>query len=83
MGGARSAILSNAYPAYLQNFFWNYFKGDTEDSPRVYPRWCVEALRTVGVDLLAGRDSDSISVVDGSGAKWEYSEKMAVKKSDE
>lgn len=53
----------------------------------MYPRWCVDALRSVGVDLLADSDSSEGGegkgvdgkkkrkklVVDGSGAKWEYS----------
>lgn len=36
----------------------------------VYPKWCLDALRSVGVDLLEGEPD--ASVVDGSGAKWEY-----------
>lgn len=62
MGGARDAILAGTFPDYLQTFFVNYF-GDVG-----YPEWCVNALRSVGVDLLEGSD---IKVVTGSGAKWE------------
>ncbi|KAJ7497330.1 tRNA-guanine(15) transglycosylase-like protein [Mycena latifolia] len=62
MGGARDAILNGTFPDYLRTFFANYF-GDVG-----YPEWCVNALRSVGVDLLDGND---IKVVPGSGAKWE------------
>ncbi|KAE9411452.1 tRNA-guanine transglycosylase [Gymnopus androsaceus JB14] len=37
----------------------------------VYPEWCVNALRSVGVDLLENMD---VPVVPGGGAKWEYSD---------
>lgn len=39
----------------------------------VYPKWAVDALRSVGVDLLES-DPDA-TVVDGNGAKWEYADK--------
>jgi queuine tRNA-ribosyltransferase catalytic subunit len=80
MGGARDAILSDTYPAYLKRFFRRYFRTTG------YPRWCVEALREVGVDLLedeeGGDDAEgtresnvagNIGVVEGDGARWEYS----------
>jgi queuine tRNA-ribosyltransferase catalytic subunit len=77
MGGARDAILSDTYPAYLKQFFRRYFRTTG------YPRWCVEALREVGVDLLEdGDDGDgkresntrgTIGVVEGDGVRWEYS----------
>jgi hypothetical protein len=54
------------FPTYLRMFFKNYFGNDG------YPRWCVDALRSVGVDLLEGEEG--IKVVDGDGAKWEYSD---------
>lgn len=41
-----------------------------------YPRWCVDALRSVGVDLLDG-PGKGMSVIDGNGAKWEYSDVKA------
>jgi len=62
MGSARDAILNGTFPNYLRTFFANYF-GDVG-----YPEWCVNALRSVGVDLLEGSD---IKVVPGSGTKWE------------
>lgn len=64
MGRARDAVLKGAFPDFLKLFFSTYFR----DSG--YPRWCVEALRTVGVDLMEGKDD--IRVIDGDGAKWEY-----------
>ena len=63
MGGARDAILNDVFPDYLRTFFKDYF-GDVG-----YPEWCVNALRSVGVDLLEG-DPDA-KVQTGPGAKWE------------
>ncbi|KIJ67810.1 hypothetical protein HYDPIDRAFT_83354 [Hydnomerulius pinastri MD-312] len=65
MGGARDAIMEGTFPDYLRTFFRNYF-GD-----KGYPEWCVNALRSVGVDLLEGED---VPLIPGSGAKWEYSD---------
>jgi len=67
MGRARDAILKDTFPQYLRTFFQDYF-GDVG-----YPRWCVDALRSVGVDLLSGTEKE-VRVVEGDGAKWEYSE---------
>jgi queuine tRNA-ribosyltransferase len=67
MGQVRDAILENRYPQYIKGFFKTYF-GDTG-----YPKWAVEALRSVGVDLLEGVEEGTIPVVEGDGAKWEYS----------
>ncbi|GBE81009.1 Queuine tRNA-ribosyltransferase catalytic subunit [Sparassis crispa] len=66
MGGARDAILNQTFPAYLKKFFADYF-GDTG-----YPEWCVNALRSVGVDLL--EEKSNVAIISGDGAKWEYSE---------
>ncbi|KIK01407.1 hypothetical protein K443DRAFT_662061 [Laccaria amethystina LaAM-08-1] len=63
MGRARSAIIAGTFPDYLRSFFSDYF-GDTG-----YPEWCVNALRSVGVDLL---ENNPANVVPGKGAKWEY-----------
>ncbi|KIY50331.1 queuine tRNA-ribosyltransferase [Fistulina hepatica ATCC 64428] len=60
MGGARDAVLAGTFPQYLRQFFADYF-GDVG-----YPEWCVNALRSVGVDLLEGTD---VGVVSGTGAK--------------
>lgn len=66
MGGAREAIMNGTFPQYLKDFFANYF-GDLG-----YPEWCVNALRSAGVDLLEGRPD--VKVIPGDGAKWEYSD---------
>ncbi|KAI0743514.1 tRNA-guanine transglycosylase [Daedaleopsis nitida] len=66
MGGAREAIMAGTFPQYLKDFFATYF-GDVG-----YPEWCVNALRSVGVDLLEGHAE--AKVVPGGGAKWEYSD---------
>lgn len=65
MGQARDAIMSDTFPTYLRRFFAGYF----DDVG--YPEWCVNALRTVGVDLLEG--NPNAKVVKGDGVKWEYS----------
>lgn len=69
MGRARDAILAGEFPAYLRTFFKGYY-GDVG-----YPEWIVNALRSVGVDLLEGEAVDGVKVVHGDGAKWEYSDK--------
>jgi hypothetical protein len=66
MGQARDSIMNGTFPSYLHKFFGDYF-GDVG-----YPEWCVNALRSVGVDLLEGRGD--VKVVKGSGTKWEYSD---------
>lgn len=64
MGRAREAIIAGTFPVYLRSFFARYY-GDAG-----YPEWCVNALRSVGVDLLEG--SPNAKIVPGSGTKWEY-----------
>lgn len=66
MGGARDAIINGTFPQYLKDFFANYF-GETG-----YPEWCVNALMSVGVDLLEG--ASQAKIVSGTGAKWERGE---------
>ncbi|KAF9029027.1 tRNA-guanine transglycosylase [Hymenopellis radicata] len=64
MGRARDAIVAGTFPDYLRSFFASYF-GEAG-----YPEWCVNALRSVGVDLLEG--TSNVKLIPGSGAKWEY-----------
>ena len=66
MGRARTAIIAGTFPEYLRSFFADYF-GDAG-----YPEWCVNALRSVGVDLL--ENAPNVKVVLGNGAKWEYAD---------
>ncbi|KAH8080272.1 tRNA-guanine transglycosylase [Cristinia sonorae] len=63
MGGARDAIVNGTFPDYLKTFFKNYF-GEAG-----YPEWCVNALKSVGVDLLEGNPGARVQA--GAGAKWE------------
>lgn len=63
MGRARDAIMNGTFPEYLKKFFAEYY-GD-----RGYPEWCVNALRSVGVDLL---ENEGAKLVVGDGARWEY-----------
>ena len=65
MGRARSAIIDGTFPDYLRSFFAAYF-GDGG-----YPEWCVNALRTVGVDLL---EDNNAKILKGTGAKWDYAD---------
>lgn len=69
MGRARDAIMRGEFPDYLRTFFRDYY-GDIG-----YPEWTVNALRSVGVDLLEGDEDGKMNVVPGDGAKWEYSDK--------
>lgn len=64
MGQARDAIKEDRYPEYLRTFFRSYFGASG------YPRWSVEALRSVGVDLM---QDENVPIIEGDGAKWEYS----------
>ncbi|KAI1379418.1 Queuine tRNA-ribosyltransferase [Hypoxylon crocopeplum] len=48
MREVRNAIIADAYPAFLREFFANLYP----DKER-YPRWAVDALRDVGVDLYS------------------------------
>lgn len=57
--------MNGTFPAYLKTFFANYF------GENGYPEWCVNALRSVGVDLLEDQDT---KVIPGDGAVWERAE---------
>jgi queuine tRNA-ribosyltransferase len=45
---AQEAIINDAYPEFLKEYFGTLYAGQKEK----FPSWAVEALRTVGVDLL-------------------------------
>ncbi|KAL1954020.1 hypothetical protein VTO42DRAFT_1841 [Malbranchea cinnamomea] len=47
-GSARQAIIEDRYPAFLRDFFRKLYR-----DPSNFPQWVVDALRGVGVDLLA------------------------------
>jgi tRNA-guanine transglycosylase len=49
MRSVREAIVEDRFPEFLKQFFSDQHGGDKEK----YPEWAVEALRTVGVDLLS------------------------------
>lgn len=81
MGGARDAIMEDRFPSFVRNFFDSYFGTTDKNGEPVatYPRWCVDALRSVGIDLMEeepGSDQAKKQrlVIDGNGAKWEYSD---------
>jgi queuine/archaeosine tRNA-ribosyltransferase len=46
---AREAIIKDRYPQFVKNFFSKLYSGNKEK----YPKWAVDALKGVGVDLLS------------------------------
>ncbi|KAF2198364.1 queuine tRNA-ribosyltransferase [Delitschia confertaspora ATCC 74209] len=48
MKRAREAIIEDQYPAFVKEFFANLY-----DDKSKYPKWAVDALSGVGVDLLS------------------------------
>ncbi len=72
MAGARKAIYSDTFPTYVCDFFSRYFGGPDD----AYPKWCVDALKSVGINLLEGGEGVKRRVVEGDGAKWEYSDRV-------
>jgi len=48
MRGVRNAIIEDRFPHFLKGYFRKLYAGDRSR----YPDWAVEALRSVGVDLL-------------------------------
>jgi queuine tRNA-ribosyltransferase catalytic subunit len=48
MSQAREAIKQDRYLQFVRNFFSTLYHGDKSQ----YPTWAVDALKTVGIDLL-------------------------------
>ena len=48
MGRARQAIIEDCYPTFLREFFEELYAKDRSK----YPRWAVDALKAVNVDLM-------------------------------
>jgi queuine tRNA-ribosyltransferase catalytic subunit len=48
MAQAREAIRQDRYLQFVRNFFKTLYHGDKSQ----YPTWAVDALKTVGIDLL-------------------------------
>ena len=51
MGKARKAIKEDRYPKFVCNFFNTLYHGDKQR----YPKWAVDALNSVGINLLEGQ----------------------------
>ncbi|KAA8896240.1 tRNA-guanine(15) transglycosylase-like protein [Sphaerosporella brunnea] len=49
MNEARKAVVRDEYPKFLRETFGKWYQGDKAK----FPKWAVDALRGVGVDLLA------------------------------
>jgi len=48
MNKARQAVVEDKYPKFLKETFAKWYQGDKEK----FPKWAVDALRGVGVDLM-------------------------------
>lgn len=48
MRSVREAIIADRYPAFLREYFATLYARDKKK----YPGWVVEALKSVGVDLM-------------------------------
>lgn len=51
MSKARKAIKEDRYPEFVRNFFSTLYRGDQSR----YPKWAVDALNSVGINLLQGQ----------------------------
>lgn len=49
MKKARQAIVEDRYPQFLRQCYSGWYQGEKER----YPKWAIDALAAVGVDLLA------------------------------
>jgi len=49
MNSARTAVVEGRYPQFLRDRFAGWYDGDKS----AFPKWAVDALKGVGVDLLA------------------------------
>jgi queuine tRNA-ribosyltransferase len=52
MRQVRQAIVEDRFPAFVRQFFSDLYAGEKAR----YPEWAVDALRRVGVDLLAAEN---------------------------
>ncbi|KAK9235687.1 tRNA-guanine(15) transglycosylase-like protein [Lipomyces kononenkoae] len=50
MREARQAIIRDEFPSFVKDFFFTLHGGDKKK----FPKWAVDALRTVNIDLLDG-----------------------------
>jgi queuine tRNA-ribosyltransferase len=49
MAQVRKAIIQDQFPQFLRQVFGKWYKGEKEK----FPKWAVDALGEVGIDLLA------------------------------
>lgn len=72
LSSARASILTHTFPSFLHRFFADFF-----GHPSEYPLWCVEALRSVGVDLWEGYGEEEVQGWgrEGAGSQWDYADK--------
>jgi len=64
MKGAREAILEDRFPKYLKTFFKRFYHDGSN-----YPSWAVDALRSVGVDIL--EDQPGVIPRANSDPQWD------------
>ncbi|KAH8923659.1 queuine tRNA-ribosyltransferase 1 [Atractiella rhizophila] len=67
MARTRAAILEDRFPSFLKEYFRSYYH-----EAKNYPRWAVDALRSVGVDLLEGESVGVESLGESNGVKWDF-----------
>ena len=53
MRQVREAIKQNRYPQFVKGFFQTLYNDQTLE----YPKWAVDALKTVGINLLEEQNS--------------------------
>lgn len=49
MRSARQAIIEDKFPEFVKKFFYKLYAGEKSK----YPKWAVEALQAVNIDILA------------------------------
>ena len=57
MRGIRESIRKDEFPLFVQNFM------DLQYPARDYPKWAVEALASVNIQLKSPNDKESSSIV--------------------
>jgi len=49
MAQVRQAINEDGFPKFVRKFFMSLYHGHKSS----YPQWAIDALRSVGIDLMA------------------------------
>jgi queuine tRNA-ribosyltransferase len=65
MGKARKAIKEDRYPKFVCDFFSTLYHGDKQR----YPKWAVDALNSVGINLMEGQGDMEAEVQVGTAGE--------------